>query len=155
MRENDFNSLLESMDHFWYSEEVEKMYKIAKLFTMAFINFVYVAFIFVIALPIVLGYYPFIADFPKFPGSFIIFALAQGFQLLYDVIVVLAVDSLFLCVAFFVYPQFKMLNNRLEKLATNEEIMYEEARICIRHHKFLLKYVFLLNHFFRIIYYCN
>lgn len=129
------------MKYFWYSEEVERMYKQAKMFTITFLNTVYAAYVIVIILPICMGSYPFDGDFPNFPYSFWFFSLMQSLQLLYDVIAVLAADCLFLCMACFVYSQFKMLNDRLEKLGTVKEIMYEEARICIQYHAFLLELV--------------
>lgn len=140
LHENDLVYLLNNMDKFWHSDEAETVYKYCKLFLRIFTQSVFFTYIAILLVPIfILKILPFNGDYPVFPYSFWIFSFMQLFQFTYDVCIVLCVDCFFLCVSFFVYMQFKILNERFAKLGFDHEILYSEAKICVKYHKFLLR----------------
>lgn len=139
LRDDDIKYLLKNTENFWKSESTEKMYKLALRGAKAFQNTLYAAYVVIILFPITFGSLPFDIYIPEFSGAFWIHAALQCIQFSYVMIIVISVDCLFLCLSVFVLGQFRLLNERLERLGENEKIMYEEAKICVKRHNFLLQ----------------
>ncbi|XP_065159174.1 uncharacterized protein [Atheta coriaria] len=140
LREDDIDYLLRDTEKFWNSESTEKMYKLALRGAQAFQNLIYAAYAVIVIIPIAMGSLPFDLYIPEFPGAFWLLAALQCLQFLYAMVIVIAVDCLFLCLSLFVLAQFQLLNKRLERLGKNSNIMYEEAKICVTRHDFLMQY---------------
>lgn len=139
LREDDIDYLLRDTEKFWNSESTEKMYKLALRGAQAFQNLIYAAYAVIVIIPIAMGSLPFDLYIPEFPGAFWLLAALQCLQFLYAMVIVIAVDCLFLCLSLFVLAQFQLLNKRLERLGKNSNIMYEEAKICVTRHDFLMQ----------------
>lgn len=130
--------LINNLEMFWHAKKIEKLEGQCLTFTKTFFNLIYVAFFVIILLPLTRGLMPFVGNYPIFPGSFWLFSFIQCFQFAHDAFVVLAVDCLFLCLSMFTYAQFKLLNQRIQRLG-NGKNMFAEAVICVKYHNFLLK----------------
>lgn len=139
IREDDIDYLLKNTEKFWNSDSTDKMYKFALRGAQAFQYLVCAAYFAILVIPIILGRLPFDIYVPEFHGAFRLNAALQFLQFLYTLVIVVTIDCLFLCLSLFVLGQFRLLNKRLESLGKNENTMYEEAKLCVRHHDFLLQ----------------